>query len=440
MCIIEKMTARDDGTLPAGISDSSMFLFRKIANPASVDFRQRPKHDTEQHNYTKQLPAAIPTTAPSPPIRPVEPSTVRSTPSAATPVAPAPVSSISTTQQIPNLRAHYGASSSSKLQNTSNTSVLRQRMAALSHATSTPSQSSISSPPQPSNLSTSVSKKHVETPDDAAAHHETFHRSTERNDSDRGERGGGEKREKKEKKHKHRKHEDDITRRRKQDALLDLIRLGKRCNLSRQFTMDDSYSEIAHERDRHQIELDISDQVSTGKNYVLAAAMALFLINRFLGNKIALNGWLTTMKSELDSGSYDSVLEQLYRSMHKSGPPSITSSMANLFIMTIIGTHISNKLGGGSKQDVGGGETQSSTLGGGLSPAPSTGGGFNIGSIINMLGGLVSGIGGGGGASSGKNSGNVNVAQEYGAGPSPSSTTTPPAVLPKQRIIKAAAQ
>src|SRR3989338_7907180 len=272
MCIIEKMTARDDGTLPAGISDSSMFLFRKIANPASVDFRQRPKHDTEQHNYTKQLPAAIPTTAPSPAIRPVEPSTVRSTPSAATPVAPAPVSSISTTQQIPNLRAHYGASSSSKLQNTSNTSVLRQRMAALSHATSTPSQSSISSPPQPSNLSTSVSRKH----------------------------------------------EDDITRRRKQDALLDLIRLGKRCNLSRQFTMDDSYSEIAHERDRHQIELDISDQVSTGKNYVLAAAMALFLINRFLGNKIALNGWLTTMKSELDSGSYDSVLEQLYRSMHKS--------------------------------------------------------------------------------------------------------------------------
>jgi hypothetical protein len=58
------MATRDDGTLPAGISDTSMFLFRKTANPASVDFRQRPKHDMEQHKHQK-LPTTDVSTVPS---------------------------------------------------------------------------------------------------------------------------------------------------------------------------------------------------------------------------------------------------------------------------------------------------------------------------------------------------------------------------------------
>ena len=409
------MSSGQAAVLPAGISDESMFLYRKTANPQQVDFRQRPKHDHREKDVKdhkerdrereKEKEKEHKKQADNKP-------------------------KVIGFSGMPSLIKNQF--SGTPTQNSSNTSVLKARMAALRGDSKDKEKGG-----------DREMDRDKERDKERERDKEKFRFVEERSDDDKKEHRDRD-REKEKKKHHHKK-EDEVTRRRKQDALLDLMRLSKRCNLSRSFTMEDSYSEIAHERDRHQISLDIADRVSTGRNYVMALAIALFMVNKFLGNKIALDGWPQAMQQELGSGNYDATLEQLYRSMHKSGPPSVTSSLMQLFVMSIISTHMMNKF---SKNDGKSGATSNSAnpSGGG---GGGGGGGFNLGSMFNMLGGLVGAFGGGGSQNqnttnqstpggSGFGFGAAGPGQSGSTASSPSQVSEKPSTVlpPKQRIIK----
>ena len=166
----------------------------------------------------------------------------------------------------------------------------------------------------------------------------------------------------------------------KRDYLMGLEKLKLQgIRITKDYTMDDSLTDIQYEFDRHNMNLESLQKVETSKSYIRIAAVVVIVINHFIGKKLALGGWLEKLNSELENPKYFLPLEEMYRSMHRRGPPSPWFSLALMFISSMIFTHFDNKLnisgGGGSAP----------------SQAPSAGvqsGGGGLGGLMGSLGGL----------------------------------------------------
>lgn len=168
----------------------------------------------------------------------------------------------------------------------------------------------------------------------------------------------------------------------KRDYLMGLEKLKLQgIRITKDYTMDDSLTDIQYEFDRHNMNLESLQKVETSKSYIRIAAVVVIVINHFIGKKLALGGWLEKLNSELENPKYFLPLEEMYRSMHRRGPPSPWFSLALMFISSMIFTHFDNKLnisGGGGNTP-----SQAPTAG-----TQSGGGGGGIGGLMGSLGGL----------------------------------------------------
>lgn len=168
---------------------------------------------------------------------------------------------------------------------------------------------------------------------------------------------------------------------------------------TKEYSMDDSLADIQYEFDRHNMNLELMQKVETSKGYIKIAAAAIIVLNHFIGRKLALGGWLQSLDSEMNNPKYLLPLEEMYRSMHRRGPPSPWFSLAMMFFTSLLTVHFSNKMGIGPAHAP---PAASSSHHGGHAkgagaPAEGGGGGGGMGGGLGGLGNLMSSLGGLGG-------------------------------------------
>lgn len=173
----------------------------------------------------------------------------------------------------------------------------------------------------------------------------------------------------------------------KRDYLIGLEKLKQQgITLTKQYTMNDPLVDIQYEFERHNTNMEGLRKVETSKSYIRISAVVIITANHFLGRKLALDGWLERLNAELESPKYFLPLEEMYRSMHRRGPPSPWLSLAIMFASSLVFTHCDNKY------NITGHGNYPSASGLGTSPPPKptagAGGGGGIGGLMSSLGGL----------------------------------------------------
>ena len=175
--------------------------------------------------------------------------------------------------------------------------------------------------------------------------------------------------------------------------------------LSFPLSMDEPEWKLKHELERHLAHQTLVQRITLVKGILKVGSMVVrILCSSFLG----LEGWDVFIAKELDSGKYDTSLEQVYRQMFGKGTPNPWISLGLLIIGSAIAFHVGSLMnnqtqGNGPASFVSG--ILSSLFG--SSTAGSSGGSFGGGLPMAFLGnalrmaGSGSGSGGSGGSAGG---------------------------------------
>lgn len=195
--------------------------------------------------------------------------------------------------------------------------------------------------------------------------------------------------------------------------------------LSFPLSMDEPEWKLKHELERHLAHQTLVQRITLVKGILKVGSMVVrILCSSFLG----LEGWDVFIAKELDSGKYDTSLEQVYRQMFGKGTPNPWISLGLLIIGSAIAFHVGSLM---SNQNQGQGSAPASFVSGILSSlfgsstagTPSTGG---VGGLpMAMMGNVLRMVGGSGTGTSTATSPNSGSAQSAPVRPVPQAQAPP---------------
>ena len=114
--------------------------------------------------------------------------------------------------------------------------------------------------------------------------------------------------------------------------------------LSFSLSMDEPEWKLKHELERHLAHQTLVQRVTLIKGVLKIGSIIIrVLCSSFLG----LDGWDAFIARELDSGKYDTSLEQVYRQMFRKGTPNPWFSLGLLVIGSAIAFHVGSIMSNG---------------------------------------------------------------------------------------------
>lgn len=124
------------------------------------------------------------------------------------------------------------------------------------------------------------------------------------------------------------------------ELLIELARLQS-CGVVLSFepSMDVPLWKLKHEFQQHDAQQTLLQRVSMVKKGI---KMSTLLLSTFAGKFLKLEGWSEYVHDELDTGTYDSALEQIYRTVAGRGRPNCWAQVIMLVVGTAIAYHIHN--------------------------------------------------------------------------------------------------
>jgi hypothetical protein len=131
-----------------------------------------------------------------------------------------------------------------------------------------------------------------------------------------------------------------MQRENKMEYLIELTKLQSMgIALSFEPSMDIPLWKLKHEYQQHDAQQTLLTRVSIVKKGI---KMATLLLSTFAGKFLKLEGWSEYVHGELDTGVYDSALEQIYRTVAGRGRPNCWAQVIMLVLGTGICYHIHN--------------------------------------------------------------------------------------------------
>lgn len=133
-----------------------------------------------------------------------------------------------------------------------------------------------------------------------------------------------------------------MQRENKQEMVIELTKLRSMgVSLSFEPSMDEPLWKLKHEYQQHDAHMTLIQRVSVVKKCI---KMATLLLSTFAGKFLKLEGWSEYVHESLDTGAYDSALEQVYRSVAGRGRPNCWVHIVLLVGGTAVCYHISNAM------------------------------------------------------------------------------------------------
>ena len=185
----------------------------------------------------------------------------------------------------------------------------------------------------------------------------------------------------------------EVERENKMELLIELQKLQSMgTTLSFPLSMDEPEWKLKHELERHLAHQTLVQRITLVKGILKVGSMIIrILCSSFLG----LEGWDLFIAKELDSGKYDTSLEQVYRQLFGKGTPNPWISLGLLIVGSAIAFHVGSLM---SNQSQGSGPASfisnilTSLFGGSSSGA---GGGGGMGLPMAFIGNMLRNAGGG---------------------------------------------
>ena len=137
----------------------------------------------------------------------------------------------------------------------------------------------------------------------------------------------------------------EIERENKMELLIELEKLqAMGVMLSFSLSMEEPEWKLKHELERHLAHQTLVQRVTLIKGMLKIGSIVIrILCSSFLG----LDGWDAFIAKELDSGKYDTSLEQVYRQLFRKGTPNPWFSLGLLVIGSAIAFHVGSIMSNG---------------------------------------------------------------------------------------------